>query len=285
MRGPFCEGWPVYHAIYDANIRLDLRRRRERVARLGDLPQPRPRRDVGALERGPHVRRRGRPQDLEGLDARARRRPAPRRRRGAGHLREHGQRRDVVAPLDSLRPARQRDVGRPREPAARPSRHLELRHGSRRLRQLLRGRAGVGAFKTEDGGSSWTPRNKGLRRDWPPPENYDDVGFCVHKLVRSADPAADVPAEPRRRAPLRRRRPVVDRDHRGLAGRLRLRRGGPPARPRDVLRDPGRRRPRPDDARRQGDRLAHARCRLELAADARRASRRRTRTSASCARG
>jgi len=45
---------------------------------------------------------------------------------------------------------------------------------------------GVGAFETEDGGSSWTPRNKGLRRDWP--ADYEDVGFCVHKLVRSADP-------------------------------------------------------------------------------------------------
>ena len=43
---------------------------------------------------------------------------------------------------------------------------------------------GVGAFETEDGGSTWTPRNQGLRRDWPPPENYDDVGFCVHKLTR-----------------------------------------------------------------------------------------------------
>ena len=45
---------------------------------------------------------------------------------------------------------------------------------------------GVGAFETEDGGSSWTPRNQGLRRDWP--ADYEDVGFCVHKLVRSADP-------------------------------------------------------------------------------------------------
>ena len=47
---------------------------------------------------------------------------------------------------------------------------------------------GVGAFETEDGGSSWTPRNKGLRRDWP--ADYEDVGFCVHKLVRSLRPAS-----------------------------------------------------------------------------------------------
>src|SRR5262249_34597174 len=47
---------------------------------------------------------------------------------------------------------------------------------------------GVGTFETDDGGSSWTPRNKGLRADWPRP--HDEVGFCVHRLVRSpSDPA------------------------------------------------------------------------------------------------
>ncbi len=43
---------------------------------------------------------------------------------------------------------------------------------------------GVGVFETADGGTSWTPRNRGLRADWPRP--HDEVGFCVHKLVRSA---------------------------------------------------------------------------------------------------
>jgi photosystem II stability/assembly factor-like uncharacterized protein len=42
---------------------------------------------------------------------------------------------------------------------------------------------GVGVFETTDDGSSWTPRNRGLRADWPRP--HEDVGFCVHKLVRS----------------------------------------------------------------------------------------------------
>ena len=46
---------------------------------------------------------------------------------------------------------------------------------------------GVGIFETDDGGSSWTPRNKGLRADWPRP--HEEVGFCVHRLVRSpSDP-------------------------------------------------------------------------------------------------
>jgi photosystem II stability/assembly factor-like uncharacterized protein len=47
---------------------------------------------------------------------------------------------------------------------------------------------GVGIFETEDGGSSWAPRNKGLRADWPRP--HEEVGFCVHRLVRSpSDPS------------------------------------------------------------------------------------------------
>ncbi len=42
---------------------------------------------------------------------------------------------------------------------------------------------GVGAFETPDGGTSWTPRNRGLRADWPRP--HEEVGFCVHRLVRA----------------------------------------------------------------------------------------------------
>ena len=42
---------------------------------------------------------------------------------------------------------------------------------------------GIGLFETADDGTSWAPRNKGLRADWPRP--HEDVGFCVHKLVRS----------------------------------------------------------------------------------------------------
>ena len=96
---------------------------------------------------------------------------------------------------------------------------------------------------------------------------------------------AHVPAEPRRHAPQRRRRQVVDGDHRRPADGVRLRRGDPPARPRHLLRHPARPRPRPDDAGRQGGRLAHARRGLELGAARPRPARRRTPTSASSARG
>ncbi len=47
---------------------------------------------------------------------------------------------------------------------------------------------GVGLFETDDGGTTWTPRNRGLRADWPRP--HEEVGFCVHRLVRSpTDPS------------------------------------------------------------------------------------------------
>jgi photosystem II stability/assembly factor-like uncharacterized protein len=42
---------------------------------------------------------------------------------------------------------------------------------------------GVSLFETHDGGENWAPRNKGLRSDWPRP--HEDVGFCVHRFVRS----------------------------------------------------------------------------------------------------
>jgi len=44
---------------------------------------------------------------------------------------------------------------------------------------------GFSLFETNDGGGTWEPRNKGLRRDWP--ADYEDIGFCVHKVAPAAD--------------------------------------------------------------------------------------------------
>jgi photosystem II stability/assembly factor-like uncharacterized protein len=44
---------------------------------------------------------------------------------------------------------------------------------------------GASLFETHDDAQSWTPRNRGLRRDWP--AEHEEVGFCVHKVVRSPD--------------------------------------------------------------------------------------------------
>lgn len=46
---------------------------------------------------------------------------------------------------------------------------------------------GIGIFETTDDGATFTPRNEGMRVDWP--LEYPEIGRCVHKLVVSpADP-------------------------------------------------------------------------------------------------
>jgi photosystem II stability/assembly factor-like uncharacterized protein len=42
---------------------------------------------------------------------------------------------------------------------------------------------GFGVWATEDGGTTWAPSNQGFRADWP----LEDPawGYCIHKLVRS----------------------------------------------------------------------------------------------------
>jgi photosystem II stability/assembly factor-like uncharacterized protein len=44
----------------------------------------------------------------------------------------------------------------------------------------------AGVFATEDGGTSWEPRNRGTRNDYYP-DKYPLVGQCVHSLALAAD--------------------------------------------------------------------------------------------------
>jgi hypothetical protein len=73
------------------------------------------------------------------------------------------------------------------DPSMQPPGHLGLSaiipdaDDPQKLRVIVQGNS---IFDTDDGGKTWAPRNKGLRRDWPPPPN-EEVGFCVHKLAPS----------------------------------------------------------------------------------------------------
>ena len=50
------------------------------------------------------------------------------------------------------------------------------------------GISSVGAFETQDGGTSWATRNSGVRAGFnPPDQQYPEFGQCVHKLVMAAD--------------------------------------------------------------------------------------------------
>lgn len=41
----------------------------------------------------------------------------------------------------------------------------------------------AGCFRTDDGGKTWKPTNKGLRNDYLP-DPRPEIGFCVHDIVR-----------------------------------------------------------------------------------------------------
>ncbi len=41
----------------------------------------------------------------------------------------------------------------------------------------------AGAFRTDDGGTTWLPINKGLLSEWELPDKEADVGHCVHNLA------------------------------------------------------------------------------------------------------
>jgi photosystem II stability/assembly factor-like uncharacterized protein len=45
------------------------------------------------------------------------------------------------------------------------------------------GISAAGVFRSEDGGLSWTPANKGTAADFMPDDPFPEVGQCVHKLL------------------------------------------------------------------------------------------------------
>ena len=49
------------------------------------------------------------------------------------------------------------------------------------------GISAVGVFETQDGGATWSTRNKGVRAEFNPENRFPDFGQCVHKLVIAAD--------------------------------------------------------------------------------------------------
>jgi len=186
LRGPFCEGWPVYHAIYDpATGSIYAAAASEwhgsAVWRSPDLGETWEMSSEGLSygdEDGRKVSKvstlaRAGDRLLVGVEA-----------PGIFESRDNGETWSLLSTLSGQPGSEGWD-----DPANQPPGHLGISGfvseagDSDRFFAIVQG---VGAFETEDGGTSWTPRNRGLRRDWP--AVHEEVGFCVHKLVRSADP-------------------------------------------------------------------------------------------------
>ena len=241
LRGPFCEGWPIYHAIHDAGSGTVYAAAASEwhgssVWRSPDLGETWAQSSEGlSYGEGEGALKLTK---VSGLTAAQR--PPLRRRREPRRVREPRRRRDVVAADDARRTARAARAGTTRR-TSRPGisacrRSCPHPDDPSRYWVIVQG---VGIFETTDDGASWTPRNRGLRADWPL-EN-EEVGYCVHKLVMS-------PLDSER---------LYQQNHVGMhrsddAGRTwtEITDGLPtefgfaarraPARPRHVLRDPAR---------------------------------------------
>src|SRR4051812_10551138 len=182
VRGPYCEGWPIYHAVHDSETGAIYAAGASEwhgasIWRSTDLGETWTqsseglRFDNGGLKLS----------KVSGLSAAHGRVLAGAESAGLFESRDGGATWSLLSTLDE-QPGR----GRWNEAENQPPGHLGLpgllQHPDDPSRFWVVVQ-GFGAFETTDNGGSWTPRNRGLRADWPREE--EEVGFCVHKLVMS----------------------------------------------------------------------------------------------------
>ena len=109
----------------------------------------------------------------------------------------------------------------------------------------------AGAFRTDDGGTTWKPINRGLRSHFMPDQDAE-VGHCVHHIaMHPSRPGRAVHAEALGRDAQRRRRRQLAEVSGNLADRFRLRHRRARARAGDDLRRAHQERRRALSARRQ----------------------------------
>jgi photosystem II stability/assembly factor-like uncharacterized protein len=176
VRGPFCESWPVYHAIHDASTGTIY------AAAASEWHGSAIWRSDDLGETWTH--------SSEGLAYDDERKISKVSSLAAAHGRvlvsveapgifqsgDGGASWSQLSTLAGLPGSESWD-----DPANQPPGHLGVSallpdtDDAARLWAIVQG---FGLFETTDDGSTWTPRNKGLRRDWP-------AEYCVHRLVRS----------------------------------------------------------------------------------------------------
>jgi photosystem II stability/assembly factor-like uncharacterized protein len=182
VRGPFCEGWPIYHAVHDPVTGAMYAAAASEwhgagVWRSLDLGESWELSSEG-LNYGDDGQTLSK---ISGLTVAHGRVLAGTEQAGVFESRDGGATWSLVSTLDG-------QPGRTtwNDPKAQPPGHLGLPAILPHPEQPSRFWAvvqGVGIFETTDDGVSWTTRNDGLRADWP--REYPEVGFCVHKLVMS----------------------------------------------------------------------------------------------------
>ena len=180
VRGPFCEGWPVYHALYDpADGTIYAAAASEwhgaSVWRSADLGETWTQSSEGLGFEGDGLKM----SKVSSLSSAHGRVLAGAESAGIFESRDGGATWKLLTTLDH--PA-SKDWN---DPAKQPPGHLGVSaivphpgDGPEHFWAIVQG---YSLFETTDGGATWTARNEGLRADWP--REYDDIGFCVHKFV------------------------------------------------------------------------------------------------------
>jgi photosystem II stability/assembly factor-like uncharacterized protein len=182
VEGPYCEGWPIYHAVHDPGSGALYAAAASEwhgagVWRSNDLGETWELSSDGFTfaDGGQKLSK------ISGLTAAHGRVLAGAESAGVFESRDGGVTWSLLSTLEG-------QPGRSgwNDPANQPPGHLGLPgllphpDDPARFWAVVQG---IGIFETTDDGASWTPRNTGLRADWPRPD--PEVGFCVHKLVMS----------------------------------------------------------------------------------------------------
>jgi photosystem II stability/assembly factor-like uncharacterized protein len=181
VKGPFCEGWPVYHAIYDEHTGAIYAAAASEwhgatVWKSGDLGETWTQSSEGLTYGDDAERKLTKVSSLAAAHGRllAGAEPAGifESRDGGGTWKHH------CAPQHEA----SKDWN---DPDKQPPGHLGISaitphpgDGPEHFWAIVQG---YSLFETTDDGKTWTARNEGLRADWP--REYDDIGFCVHKHV------------------------------------------------------------------------------------------------------
>ncbi len=182
VKGPFCEGWPVYHAVYDQEsggiyAAAASEWHGATVWKSADLGETWTQSseglgygDDGELKMS----------KVSSLAAGHGRLLAGAEQAGIFESRDAGQTWSLLTTMGDHPAAKDWN-----DPAKQPPGHLGVSaiipqpgDGPEHFWAIVQG---YSLFETTDDGKTWTARNEGLRADWP--REYDDIGFCVHKVV------------------------------------------------------------------------------------------------------
>jgi photosystem II stability/assembly factor-like uncharacterized protein len=182
VRGPFCEGWPIYHAVHDDDSGAIYAAAASEWHGAG-VWRSRDRGETWEISSEGLKYENGdlRLSKVSTLTPAHGRLLAGAEAAGLFESRDGGETWSLVSTLDG-QPGRDAWNDPDRQPPGHLGLSAILPHPDEASRfwAIVQG---FGIFETTDDGASWTPRNRGLRADWPLED--PEVGYCVHKLVMS----------------------------------------------------------------------------------------------------